>query len=278
MQLKILGSGGGEGFPALFCGCEHCNAARKAGGKSLRSLSQSLIDGKLLIDLPAASHSHCLKYGLNFGEIEHLLITHTHADHYVPNILETRGDDFAHNLKSEKLHIYGNADVARMFDGVFNVFPISQNIRNGIVFHTVNPCEELQIGGYTVTVLKAKHAYEQTAFNYIIEDGKSSLLYLIDSGYPTQETLRFLAKKNKPFSCVVMDGTMGITGQYECHMNYAENIALNKKLQELGLVGEKTRVVVSHITHNYVGVHEEVEEYFSGSGIEPAYDGMELEF
>lgn len=75
-----------------------------------------------------------------------------------------------------------------------------------------------------------------------------------------------------------MDGTMGITGQYECHMNYAENIALNKKLQELGLVGEKTRVVVSHITHNYVGVHEEVEEYFRGSGIEPAYDGMELEF
>ena len=50
MEIKILGSGGGEGYPALFCGCEHCNAARKAGGKSLRSLSQTLIDGKLLID------------------------------------------------------------------------------------------------------------------------------------------------------------------------------------------------------------------------------------
>lgn len=34
MELKILGSGGGEGYPALFCECDHCKAARKAGGKS----------------------------------------------------------------------------------------------------------------------------------------------------------------------------------------------------------------------------------------------------
>lgn len=33
MKLHILGSGGGEGYPALFCNCVRCNAARKAGGK-----------------------------------------------------------------------------------------------------------------------------------------------------------------------------------------------------------------------------------------------------
>ena len=75
MKIKILGSGGGEGYPALFCGCAHCNAARKAGGKSLRSLSQTLIDGKLLIDLPADTHMHFMGNGLNLGDIEHLLIT-----------------------------------------------------------------------------------------------------------------------------------------------------------------------------------------------------------
>ena len=39
MKIKILGSGGGEGFPAAFCSCEHCETARKIGNKSLRTLS-----------------------------------------------------------------------------------------------------------------------------------------------------------------------------------------------------------------------------------------------
>ena len=189
MEIKILGSGGGEGYPALFCGCEHCNAARKAGGKSLRSLSQTLIDGKLLIDLPPDTHMHFMQNGINFGEIENVLITHVHDDHYCPNLLSTRGTDFAPVLRCEKLHVYGNADVERLFDGYYKLFPIREEIRKNIVFHTLQPFESVSICGYKVTPLKANHAPEQVALNYIIDDGKSALLYLLDSGYPTDETL-----------------------------------------------------------------------------------------
>ena len=31
MKIKILGSGGGEGYPATFCGCDHCNTAIRKG-------------------------------------------------------------------------------------------------------------------------------------------------------------------------------------------------------------------------------------------------------
>ena len=85
MRIEILGSGGSEGYPALFCGCEHCNSARKAKGKSLRSLSQTFIDDRLLIDLPPDTHMHFMQNGINFGDIENVLITHVHDDHYCSN-------------------------------------------------------------------------------------------------------------------------------------------------------------------------------------------------
>ena len=69
MKIKILGSGGGESFPASFCCCAHCEEARKAGGKSLRSLSQTLIDDDLLIDFPSDTDAHCREYNINLGRI-----------------------------------------------------------------------------------------------------------------------------------------------------------------------------------------------------------------
>ena len=163
MKIKILGSGGGEGYPALFCGCEHCNAARKAGGKSLRSLSQTLVDDNLLIDLPADTLAHFRQNGINLGQLEHVLITHVHDDHYCPNLFSTRGTDFAPVLKCEKLNLYGNADVERLFEGYYNLFPIREEVRKNIIFHTLTPFKSVKIGAYTVTPLKANHAPEQVA-------------------------------------------------------------------------------------------------------------------
>ena len=36
MKLKYLGTAAAEGIPALFCRCEMCAYARKAGGKEIR--------------------------------------------------------------------------------------------------------------------------------------------------------------------------------------------------------------------------------------------------
>lgn len=276
MKIQILGSGGGEGYPALFCSCKHCEAARKAGGKSLRSLSQTLIDGKLLIDFPPDALAHFRKNGLNLGDIEHMLITHVHDDHYCPGLFSSRGTDFAPVLTHEKIHVYGNADVKRLFDGYYKLFPIRAEIRGNIVFHTLQPFEGMGIGGYKVTPLKANHAPEQIALNYIIDDGKSVLLYLLDSGYPTQETLVFLGNYPRKFSCVIMDSTMGVN-YYKGHMNFEEDKKLKKYLCGAGMCGANTKFIVAHITHNHAGLHEEIEDYFKDSGITVAYDGLSLE-
>ena len=75
MKLKILGSGGGEGFPATFCRCDNCEKARKLGGKNIRTCSQTLINDELLIDLPMDTIIHSLNNNICFGDFKNVLIT-----------------------------------------------------------------------------------------------------------------------------------------------------------------------------------------------------------
>lgn len=275
MKIQILGSGGGEGFPAPFCSCEHCEDARKQGGKSLRSLSQTLINDDLLIDFPADTNSHCLRFGTNLGQIQNILITHSHFDHFMPDLLATRGDFFAHNMKYKNLYIYGPSDLKERF----NRASISKTIRESIHFIILKAGEKVKIGEYDVTPIDALHAPSLGSLNYIIEKDGKCLLYLVDSGYPTEATLEFLKGMNKVFDAVVMDGTMGVSPpqSYTYHMGYQENKMLKNEFERLGLANENTRFVVTHITHNKSEYHEKVEEIFAGSDIDVAYDGYELE-
>ncbi len=64
MRIKYFGTAAAEGFPGLFCSCEACERARKAGGKNIRTRSQALIDRALLIDFPADTYMHVLHGGL----------------------------------------------------------------------------------------------------------------------------------------------------------------------------------------------------------------------
>lgn len=84
MKIKYLGTAAAEGIPALFCRCDICKEARKRGGREIRTRSQAIIDEKLLIDFPADSYLHILHYNMDFSSIEHLLITHSHDDHFYP--------------------------------------------------------------------------------------------------------------------------------------------------------------------------------------------------
>lgn len=275
MKIRILGSGGGEGFPAPFCSCEHCETAREFGGKSLRSLSQSIINDDLLIDFPADTNAHCLRFGLNLGQLQNVLITHSHSDHYVPNLLATRGGLNAHNLKYQDVYFYGPADLQQICDGV----KIPEPIREHIQFVSLKEQKTVSIGGYEVTPIKALHSPELGSLNYIIEQDGKSVLYLVDSGYPTAETLTYLQGLGKIFDLVVMDGTFGVAPAktYIYHMGYEENKLLKKELEQLGIADAHTRFVVTHITHNKSEYHEKVEEIFAGTGIDVAYDGIEIE-
>jgi phosphoribosyl 1,2-cyclic phosphate phosphodiesterase len=82
MKVKYLGTGAAEGWPEVFCGCQHCRKARIRGGKNIRTRSSVLIDDSMMVDFPPDSYSHVISYGLDFSRLKHLVITHSHQDHF----------------------------------------------------------------------------------------------------------------------------------------------------------------------------------------------------
>lgn len=281
MKLKILGSGGGEGFPAVFCRCNNCEKARKLGGKNIRTCSQTLINDELLIDLPMDTIIHSLNNNICFGDFKNVLITHTHLDHFIPTFLRFRGGVYAHNLKHEKVSIFGPSNLESVFYSANMAYgEVPEHIMKNISLTSLQDKTPINIDGYEIIPLKAKHAPTLGSLNYVIIKDKKAVLYLLDSGYPENETLSYLSSLGITFDCVVLDATMGVSPPkaYAYHMGFEENKILKNELISLKLASEDTIFIASHITHNKAGSHEEIEKIFSGTNIIVAYDGFEVEF
>ena len=84
MRIKYLGTAAAEGVPGIFCDCENCKRARKLGGKNIRTRSQAILDDTLLIDFPADTYMHFLRFNLPLTKIKSCIITHSHMDHLYP--------------------------------------------------------------------------------------------------------------------------------------------------------------------------------------------------
>ena len=282
MKIKILGSGGGEGYPATFCGCDHCNTARRLGGKNIRTLSQTLINDDLLIDLPEDTRLHALREGLNLGDIPNILITHAHADHFDPQILFMRGGCYAHELKYPTLNVYGSAPTLERYKKIVDTYGVRKDIFDSISFIVFEPYETKTVGKYEVTALPAKHADKIDPLNYIIKEGEEVLIYLHDTGFPDISVLDFIKGREeyRRVGCVMMDATMGTMeiDDSRGHMSFEQDKRLSVTLRRLGIADENTRFIVNHITHNKAESHEKIEEIFEGSGIEVSFDGKVIEF
>ncbi|MBO7400508.1 MAG: carbon-phosphorus lyase, partial [Clostridia bacterium] len=84
MKLTYLGTAAAEGWPAVYCNCDHCKRAKAAGGRNIRTRSQALINDDLLIDYPADTYAHALANRLDLSAVRYLLFTHAHMDHCEP--------------------------------------------------------------------------------------------------------------------------------------------------------------------------------------------------
>ncbi|MBU3191700.1 hypothetical protein K9O30_20275 [Clostridium bowmanii] len=91
-----MGTAAGEGWPALFCECEYCVRAREKGGENIRTRSSCIIDEKYMVDFPPDTYMHVLNNGLSLNKVEHLIITHSHEDHFYPEDIHMRKEPYAH--------------------------------------------------------------------------------------------------------------------------------------------------------------------------------------
>ena len=278
MNIRYLGTGAAEGFPAVFCNCEFCRKARQNFQTEWRSRSQALIDGKLLIDFPPDSYLHAVRFGVDLSAAEALLVTHSHTDHFYAQEFDNRGYKFASGIKSLTLDIYGNAEVLSVFreDTRREMRDVvMQNIR----LHECRPFERFEVAGYEVFTLPAVHTPKEEALLYCVRKDRT-LLYLNDTGFPQEEFFLFLSENKIHADLVSMDCTFADDPNPHSgrHMDFSDNVRLRETLFARGIADKDTRFFVTHFTHTSAPFRKRLGDVAAGYGFVAAYDGLEVKF
>ena len=277
MKILYMGTAAAEGWPALFCSCPICTHAREQGGKNLRTRTQAILDGELLLDFPPDTYCHALQYGLELAKVHTLLVTHSHMDHWFPTDLIHRHEHFGHGATGT-LEVYGNQAVKDAFDAHILIDRFKPHPIDGVVnFHVTHGGDHIQINGWDIVAVPADHDKREESLVYICKKDGKTVFYGHDTGIQLTAEAWDLLKREK-FDLVSLDATMGTKSSAWYHMGLPDAEKMFQKLDEVGCTDSHTVKVVNHFSHNGEMTHEQLTDWGAERGILAAYDGMEIVF
>ena len=275
MNVKYLGTGAAEGIPAVFCHCEVCNHARINKVRNIRTRSQAIIDGKLLIDFGPDTYLHSLEYNLQLADIEVCLVTHSHDDHLYLEDLRARRRSRA-NLRegTPALKVYGGKGVKDILKPKASGFVTKDN---SVFFYQIGAFKQVEVlNGYIVTAIPAVHTSNEP-FVYIIQKDSKTFLYGHDTDYFGEDVWEYLNTNSIYFDAVSLDCTEGIKHiEYPGHMNFERMQNMCERLAAEGCIDNNTQIIANHISHNGLASYDKANEVGNSLGYLVAYDGMEI--
>ena len=277
MKIKYYGTSAAEGIPGLFCDCENCRYAREKGGRNIRTRSQAQVNNSLLIDLPPDTLYHVQHMGLELYKVEHLFITHAHSDHLLATDLLEKQEGHAHYSGMKPISVYGSMQTV---DRIFSAVHRKVHVNSGRwILQEIMPFMPVKADKFTVTPLKAAHAYELGSYIYDIFDGTKRMLYGHDTGYFLDETWNYLEDQKPYYNLVSLDCTAGNSDRCsDHHMNIDMCKKVRDRLTELGCADESTLFVLHHFSHNCSDSYDSLSPISEKEGFTVSYDGMEIEF
>lgn len=279
MKILFLGTAAAEGIPALFCRCETCLRAGKAGGREIRTRSGFLVNGRLLIDLNPDIMLQKHRYHLDLAAVDTICFTHSHTDHLDTAELTRRSTRYYAHIPGEKaLVVYGNRKVCTLITGGLEL-EFGRPEDPSLEIREIAPKSLIRSGELRITALKARHDPAEDCLLYLVQEGGTSFFQMNDTALPGEDLEQALAEAlgGRKLDGVSIDCTQGKVNGGNSHMGIGDNGRVKERLIAAGLADEKTRFIANHFSHNARMLHGELEEALAPYGIVPAYDGMILE-
>lgn len=243
----MLGTGSADGWPNPFCVCESCTVERAAGRS--RGSTSAFVDDTVLIDFGPTTASALRRDGIHLNGLEHLLVTHGHADHLAPEFLLWRS--WVADLPT--LHVWAPPSAVESCRHWLGP-------QAPVTMHEVGPGDVMTLptsrGDYRVTVLPASHdigngdvhAADAVLYDLTAPDGQR-LLYATDTG-PLSPALLDLAGEGS-FDLVLIEETFGHVVDHGTGHHDLPSLATSLlDLRDRGLVTASTDVVAIHLSHH----------------------------
>jgi len=273
VEVIFLGTAASEGLPAPYCSCRVCEAARRNGGRDLRLRSSVLIDRVLRVDASPDTVAQAQRLGLAMDGVRVLLVTHTHEDHLHPDDIRLMVPPFSHTHPGG-LEVLGPSGVAE----ILLASAMHAWAREAYTVRPLEPFRPVEVAGYRVVPLQARHVPERTCLNYLITgpDG-ARLLYATDTGFWGERTFSYLEEEGLGADAVIMEATNGRVEDDRVHLSVAGLLRMRRRLIEQGSIGEGTPFYATHYSHGGGMLQAELEEALGPHGVVPAYDGFRFE-
>ncbi|MFP3903300.1 MAG: MBL fold metallo-hydrolase [Armatimonadota bacterium] len=274
MVLKLLGSAAAEGWPAPFCTCDACRRARQLQGRNIRRRTSYQFGNTIHIDWGPDSYYSMHSFGLDYSHLRHLLITHSHFDHWIPLELLWRREGFSAMSEDAHLLVWGNEAVQHRMEK-----ELLPELDGGLAdvqmdFRQLQAFETIDLHEAAATPLPANHADDEQAYIFLLKTPSSSVLVGHDTGWFVEEVWDFLSGQNVQYALI--DCTYGTVDKSTGHMGGSYVIETATRLRETKALAADGTAIAQHFSHNCLSVHDELVDYFAPHDIEVAYDGMEL--
>jgi len=228
------------------------------------------IDGHVQIDLGPDALVQAWRFGIDYSRVDHLFITHSHQDHFLPGNLLFRQSGFSLLPEGSLLTIHGSEMALMALELSRIILPLAK-----AQYDVIEPFRPVDLGDIRLTPVLADHAGGEVAAMYLVESEGGALLQGNDTGWFPDETWSFLA--GRELSVVLLDCTYGLKSGGSGHLGAPEVVQARSELLSIGALAPQGRVIATHLSHNGGALHHELVEYFAPHGIEVAYDGMVVE-
>lgn len=252
MKLTFLGTGAAD-FPK-----DIGTPSMMRLDKNIRRSTALLINRNLLIDCGPHLSDELALCRVDPREIEHVLLTHEHGDHFSAESLRKLA-----RMKGAPICLWHSREI--VLSSIEGVTPCPLDVG-----------QSYEIGGCSVTPLAANHT--KGALHFSLEADGKKLFYGCDGAWLLMPT--YYAMKNKAYDVMVLDATVG---DYEGDYRMAEHNSIpmirmmKKSFLTYGIATDGTKIVLSHLARTLHKSYEETCGLVSGDGFVVAYDGMQLE-
>lgn len=278
MKITFLGTAA-IGYPLSFCNCDNCKNARLHKGKSIRKRASLLINDEMIIDLGPDVQTAMTMYDKDMGNVKYLLQTHPHLDHYNEEMLIARipymsmKNQYRLNIIAHPLCIDNMSSRISRFE---NADLITEEGKEKLLVNTIslNYGEKVDIDNYQVKCIHTLHDEKHGSALFVVTYDNKNIFYATDTRSLTEEAIKELSEYK--LDVIILDHTFGKTDYSFSHLNEDLFMKEINNLKELNIIDNNTKIYGTHISHDGMGCHDEIEEIAVNSGYNIAYDGLEI--
>jgi phosphoribosyl 1,2-cyclic phosphate phosphodiesterase len=254
MKVIVLGCGTSTGVPNIGCQCSVCTSDNPKNRRLRASIWMSW-DGKgILVDTSTDLRHQALKFKV--ARVDAVLYTHSHADH-IHGIDELRSYNA---LQKTEIPCYGSAQTMNYLQGAFRyIFSPEENGLTYIPRLTTRVIDgPFDLFGQGVVPLLAFHGPSGPVFGYRV----GPFAYLTDVASVPDETLALMGG----LEVLILDA---LRPSY--HPSHLTIEAATDLASRIGAA----QTYFTHMSHD--AEYDEINASLP-SGIELAYDGLQLDF